>query len=35
MVLAQSRVAALNKGFADIKQSGGNSGFWAKVGVQL
>ena len=35
MVLAQSRGAALNKGFADIKQSGGNSGFRSKVGVRL
>ena len=35
MVLAQSRGAALNKGFADIKQSGRNSGFRSKVGVQL
>ena len=31
MVLAQSRGAALNKGFADIKKSGGNS----KVRVRL
>ena len=35
MVLAQSRGAALNKGFADIKKSGGNSGFRSKVGVRL
>ena len=35
MVLAQSRGAALNKGFADIKQRGGNSGFRSKVGVRL
>ena len=35
MVLAQSRGTALNKGFADIKKSGGNSGFRSKVGVRL
>ena len=35
MVLAESRGAALNKGFADIKKSGGNSGFRSKVGVRL
>ena len=35
MVLAQSRGAALNKGFADIKKSGGNSGFRSKIGVRL
>ena len=35
MVLAQSRGAALNKSFADIKQNGGNSGFRSKVGVRL
>ena len=34
-VLAQSRGAALNKGFADIKQCGRNSGFRSKVGVRL
>ena len=35
MALAESRGAALNKGFADIKQRGGNSGFRSKVGVRL
>ena len=47
MVLAQSRGAVkphpdfepipltANKGFADIKKSGGNSGFRSKVGVRL
>ena len=35
MVLAQSWGAALNTGFADIKQRGRNSGFRSKVGVRL
>ena len=35
VLLAQSRGAALIKGFADTKQHGRNSGFRSKVGVRL